>query len=166
MSVLNFEEVKIVKRLNSGLGGGTILISDGKEKYVVKPFQIEQGLNEYVAQRFIKAIDLPSIDVSWLKDEETYLGILKYENNLKPVPKNSISSMTDNQRKQLVGLFLVNSLLDNNDRDEYYFREDEIVTLDFGEALVSFMEMENVEKFSKTPELKFMLLNSFSEKLF
>lgn len=49
MSVLNFEEVKIVKRLNSGLGGGTILISDGKEKYVVKSFQIEQGLNEYVA---------------------------------------------------------------------------------------------------------------------
>ena len=101
MSVLNFEEVKIVKRLNSGLGGGTILISDGKEKYVVKPFQIEQGLNEYVAQRFIKAIDLPSIEVSWLKDEETYLGILKYEKNLKHVLKTSISSMIDNQRKIL-----------------------------------------------------------------
>lgn len=166
MSVLNFEEVKIVKRLNSGLGGGTILISDGKEKYVVKSFQIEQGLNEYVAQRFIKAIDLPSIEVSWLKDEETYLGILKYEKNLKHVLKTSISSMIDNQRKILVGLFLVNYLLDNNDRDEYYFRKDEIVTLDFGEALVSLMEMENVDNFSKTPELKFLLLNSFSEKLF
>ena len=85
-----------------------LLISDGKEKYVVKSFQIEQGLNEYVAQRFIKAIDLPSIEVSWLKDEETYLGILKYEKNLKHVLKTSISSMIDNQRKILVGLFLVN----------------------------------------------------------
>ena len=138
---LNVNDFKLT-RLNKGhFGGGKFICThiEDKTKYVLKPHNMGQTLNEIVAQHFLYACGFNSIPTNMMiyKDGNVY-GVTKYLNELKRIYSYNLKELTSYQREILVKLYFINDILNNLDEGEFFIDDKgDIYSLDYGESIVT-----------------------------
>lgn len=164
IKIIDFNECETEKMNETGLGGTRGLVTTKENiTYVVKPDNLNQSLNEIMAQIFLKALGLSSINYAFVKIGKTYYGALKYVDGLIRLGMKNYNILNKGQKLDFLKHLFLNSYLMNSDimGEIYLTKEGLIVSLDYGEAGVD-IPLFNIDK-RKTEEQS-ILMSSFLKK--
>lgn len=164
IEIIDFNECKTRRMNKKGLGGTRYLVTSKENiTYVVKPDNLNQTLNEIMAQILIKALGLTSIDYAFVKIGETYYGALKYINGMVRLSNKNFNMLNKNQKIEFLKHLFLNSYLVNSDimGEIYLTKEGSIVSLDYGEAGVD-IPLFNIDK--RTIEEQNVFMSTFLKK--
>lgn len=133
------QDFDVIKKLKNGNGGTSYLIFNGQDLYVYKPDDFVQGINEYVAQKFIKCIGLHSLDAKWMQYGELISCVTKYKQNLVRIKSDYFSYLSEKQKVEWFAFRILNKVFDNPDKfgEQYLDENSNIYSLDFGESIIT-----------------------------
>ena len=132
-----------VARMRKGYFGGEkykCIHAENKTKYILKPTHVGQSLNEVVAQHFLDACGFNAIPTGMMMLENlaTY-GVTKYIDKLTSIDVNNLESLSNEQRKILLKLYLIDDILQNLDEGEFYINnKGTIYSLDYGDSIIEY----------------------------
>lgn len=130
-------------RMRKGYFGGAkykCIHEENKTKYILKPTHVGQSLNEVVTQHFLDACGFNAIPTGMMMLENlvTY-GVTKYIDKLTSIDVNNLESLSNEQRKILLKLYLINDILQNLDEGEFYVNnKGTIYSLDYGDSIIEY----------------------------
>lgn len=161
IKIINFNECDTDLMEERGFGGVRGLVkTKGNVAYLVKPENLNQTLNEVMAQIMIKSLGLTSIEYAFIKINETYYGALRYLKDLVQVTNDKFKSLSKQKKIEFLRHLFLNSLLANDDicGEIYLTPEGKVVSLDYGEAGVGVPLYKLNEKPSEIHKVFFSII--------
>jgi hypothetical protein len=137
--VLLKSDFDIVKKIKTGNGGTSYIINNDHDLYVYKPYDFVQGINEYVAQRFIKSMGLNFMAVQWMKYGDLISCVTKSKNDLTRIYSDYFNKLDEDRKIEWFIFRILNRIFDNHDKhgEQYLDKDSNLYSLDFGESIIS-----------------------------
>ena len=137
--MLNAEDFKPSIFHDNGLGGQILLMTHKESpdlSFTVKYELPSQSHYEYIGQHLIKALGYDAIPAELMLFPDRCASAIRYIPNLQRISLNTAASLSVEQERKFIGLFVLNGLINNPDAGEIYLGSDgKIYCLDLGETL-------------------------------
>lgn len=140
IEVIDFNNCTSERMKEEGFGGIRVMVTKKENvTYVVKPQNLNQTLNEIMAQIMLKSLGLTPIEYVFVEIDGTHYGALKYIDNLTRVTDKRYKLLSREKKIEFLKHLFLNFFLANQDicGEIYVTPGGDVVSLDYGEAGIS-----------------------------